>query len=55
MTGFIITLLVVAVTLGILWLARKHGIVMHPEADGLGAMPKELHEAQLRKEAEKGQ
>ena len=29
-------------------LAKRHGIVMRPEADGLEALPKELHEAELR-------
>ena len=45
----IILVIVLAVTVGILWLAKRHGIVMRPEADGLEALPKELHEAELRK------
>lgn len=45
----IILVLVLAVTVGILWLAKRHGIVMRPEADGLEALPKELHEAEMRK------
>lgn len=44
----IILLMVLAVTVGILWLAKRHGIVMRPEADGLEALPKELHEAEMR-------
>ena len=44
----IIRVIVLAVTVGILWLAKLHGIVMRPEADGLEALPKELHEAELR-------
>ncbi len=51
----IITVLVLCVTVAILWLARRHGIVMRPEADGLEALPKELHEAELREKKEKGQ
>ena len=43
----IILVIVLAVTVGILWLAKRHGIVMRPEADGLEALPKELHEAEL--------
>ena len=38
----IILVIVLAVTVGILWLAKR------PEADGLEALPKELHEAELR-------
>ncbi|WP_308774846.1 hypothetical protein [uncultured Bilophila sp.] len=44
----IILIIVLAVTVGILWLAKRHGIVMRPEADGLEALPKELHEAEMR-------
>ncbi len=44
----IILLIVLAVTVGILWLAKRHGVVMRPEADGLEALPKELHEAEMR-------
>ena len=44
----IILVIVLAVTVGILWLAKRHGIVMRPEADGLEALHKELHEAELR-------
>ena len=43
----IILVIVLAVTVGILWLAKRHGIVMRPEADGLEALPKELHVADL--------
>ena len=46
----IILVIVLAVTVGILWLAKRHGIVMRPEADGLEALPKELHEAELQRE-----
>jgi hypothetical protein len=42
MVEAIILIVVLAVTVGILWL------VMRPEADGLEALPKELHEAELR-------
>ena len=48
MVEAIILIVVLAVTVGILWLAKRHGIVMHPEADGLEALPKELHAAELR-------
>ena len=48
MVESIILIVVLAVTVGILWLAKRHGIVMRPEADGLEALPKELHEAELR-------
>lgn len=48
MVEAIILIVVLAVTVGILWLAKRHGIVMRPEADGLEALPKELHEAELR-------
>ena len=44
----IILVIVMAVPVGILWLAKRHGIVMRPEADGLEALAKELHEAELR-------
>ena len=47
MVESIILIVVLAVTVGILWLAKRHGIVMRPEADGLEALPKELHEACL--------
>lgn len=43
-----ILVLVLAVTVGILWLAKRLGIVMRPNADGLEALPKELHDAELR-------
>ena len=48
MVEAIILIVVLAVTVGILWLAKRHGIVMRPEADGREALPKELHEAELR-------
>lgn len=48
MVEAIILIVVLAVTVGILWLAKRHGIVMRPEADGLEALPKELHEEELR-------
>ena len=48
MVEAIILIVVLAVTVGILWLAKRHGIVMRPEADGLEALPKGLHEAELR-------
>ena len=35
MVEAIILIVVLAVTVGILWLAKRHGIVMRPEADGL--------------------
>ena len=41
MVEAIILIVVLAVTVGILWLAKRHGIVMRPEADG-------LEEAELR-------
>lgn len=44
----VILVIVLAVTVLILWLAKRHGIVMRAEADGLEALPKELHEAELR-------
>ena len=53
MVEAIILIVVLAVTVGILWLAKRHGIVMRPEADGLEALPKELHEAELRREKNK--
>ena len=37
MVEAIILIVVLAVTVGILWLAKRHGIVMRPEADGLEA------------------
>lgn len=40
MVEAIILIVVLAVTVGILWLAKRHGIVMRPEADGLEALPK---------------
>lgn len=43
-----ILILVLAVTVGILWLAKRLGIVMRPDADGLEALPKEFHEAEMR-------
>ena len=48
MVEAIILIVVLAVTVGILWLAKRHGIVMRPEADGLEALAKALHEAELR-------
>ena len=39
MVESIILIVVLAVTVGILWLAKRHGIVMRPEADGLEALP----------------
>lgn len=48
MVEHIILALVLAVTVGILWLAKRLGIVMRPDADGLEALPKELHDAELR-------
>lgn len=50
----VILVIVLAVTVLILWLAKRHGIVMRAEADGLEALPKELHEAELRENKEKG-
>lgn len=50
----VILALVLAVTVLILWLAKRHGIVMRAEADGLEALPKELHEAERREQKEKG-
>ncbi|MEG1610511.1 MAG: hypothetical protein RR317_04950 [Bilophila sp.] len=38
-----ITLIVIVLaTLGVLWLAKRHGIVLRPDATGLSAVPKEL-------------
>ena len=53
MVETLILIIVLAFTVGILWLAKRHGIVMRPEADGLEALPKELHEAELRREKDK--
>lgn len=53
MVETLILIIVLVVTVGILWLAKRHGIVMRPEADGLEALPKELHEAELRREKDK--
>ncbi len=53
MVETLILIIVLAFTVGILWLAKRHGIVMRPEADGLEAFPKELHEAELRRENDK--
>ena len=53
MVEAIILIVALAVTVGILRLAKRHGIVMRPEADGLEALPKELHEAELRREKDK--
>lgn len=49
----IILILIVAATIAILWLARRHGIVMRAEADGLEALPQELHEAEMNEKAKK--
>lgn len=53
MVETLILIIVLVFTVGILWLAKRHGIVMRPEADGLEALPKELHEAELRREKDK--
>lgn len=53
MVETLILIIVLVFTVGILWLAKRHGIVMRPEADGLEALPKELHEAELRRENNK--
>ena len=53
MVETLLLIIVLACTVGILWLAKRHGIVMRPEADGLEALPKELHEAELRRENDK--
>ena len=50
----VILVIVLAVTVFILWLAKRHGIVMRAEADGLEGLPKELHEAEMRAKKEKG-
>lgn len=55
MTETIILLLVVAATVVILWLAKRHGIVMRAAADGLEALPKELHEAENKEKAKEDQ
>ena len=47
MTEAIILIIVLGVTVGILWLAKRHGIVMRVDADGLEALPKELHDQKL--------
>ena len=54
MVEAVILAVVLAVTVLILWLAKRHGIVMRAEADGLEALPKELHEAEMRGKKEKG-
>ena len=43
MVEAIILIVVLAVTVGILWLAKRHGIVMRPEADGLEAQIGRAH------------
>ena len=48
MVEAIILIVVLAVTVGDSVASKRHGIVMRPEADGLEALPKELHEAELR-------
>ena len=53
MVETLILIIVLAFTVGILCLAKRHGIVMRPEADGLEALPKELHEVELRREKDK--
>ena len=53
MVETLILIIVLAFTVGILWLAKPHGIVMRPEAGRLGELPKELHEAELRRENDK--
>ena len=54
MTEAIILIIVLGFTVGILWLAKRYGIVMRVDADGLEALPKELHEAEMREKENKG-
>ena len=53
MVETLILIIVLAFTVGMWWLAKRHGIVLRPEGDGLEALPKELHEAELRREKNK--
>ena len=46
----IILCLAVVLTLVVLFLAKRHGVVMRPDAGGLEALPKALHEAEMKKE-----
>lgn len=43
---------IIGATVLTLWLAKKHGIVLRSDAGGLEAVPREIHEAELRKEVE---
>lgn len=42
MFEYIALVVIVAATLGVLWLAKRHGIILRPDAGGLEAIPKEL-------------
>ena len=41
--------LAVAATVGVLVFVRRHGIVLRRDADGLDAVPREIHEAEQRR------
>lgn len=47
MFEYITLIVIVAATLGVLWLARRHGIILRPDASGLEAIPEDV----LRREA----
>ena len=42
--------LVVVLTIVVLCVAKRHGVVMRPDAGGLEALPKALHDAEMKKE-----
>ncbi len=44
--------LAVAATVGVLVFVRRHGIVLRPDAEGLEAVPREIHEAEQRRQRE---
>lgn len=44
--------LAIAATIGVLVFVRRHGIVLRPDAGGLEALPKEMHEAEQRRQRE---
>lgn len=46
--------LAVAATIGVLVFVRRHGIVLRPDAGGLEALPKEMHDAEQRRQQEEG-
>lgn len=50
----VILCVAVLATVGVLRFVKRHGIVLRPDAGGLEAVPKEIHEAEKRREAERG-